>query len=94
MNVRSLCVSRVARDAGEPWLWWEYVDKMGEECKMKDRKFDTDCSEKVGFGFAVSKEQSNLRGPSPEAQWSCELRGALWVCQDWSKRRVLAGMHV
>lgn len=48
MNVRSLCVSRVARDVGEPWLWWEYVDKMGEECKMKDRKFDTDCSEKVG----------------------------------------------
>lgn len=49
MNVRSLCVSRVARDVGEPWLWWEYVDKMGEECKMKDRKFDTDCSEKVGL---------------------------------------------
>lgn len=47
MNVRSLCLSRVSRDVGEPWLWWEYVDKMGEECSMKERKFDTDCSEKV-----------------------------------------------
>jgi hypothetical protein len=53
MNVRSLCVSRVARDKGEPWLWWEYVDKMGDECKMKDRKFDTDCSEKVGNASGI-----------------------------------------
>jgi hypothetical protein len=45
----------VARDVGEPWLWWEYVDKMGEECKMKDRKFDTDCSEKVRLGLQPAR---------------------------------------
>lgn len=79
MNVRSLCVSRVARDVGEPWLWWEYVDKMGEECKMKDRKFDTDCSEKVGFGSAVGKEGSDLRG-HPEARMTRRLVLYLVAC--------------
>lgn len=47
MNVRSLCMARVARDQGEPWLWWEYVDRMGSQCSMKERKFTTDCSEAV-----------------------------------------------
>jgi hypothetical protein len=47
MNVRSLCFARVARDQGEPWLWWEYADKMGETCKMSDKSYNPECSEKV-----------------------------------------------
>jgi hypothetical protein len=64
MNVRSLCVSRVARDVGEPWLWWEYVDRMGDDCSMQERKFDTDCSEKVGacWGRRPAGGRPPLRG--------------------------------
>lgn len=64
MNVRSLCLSRVARDVGEPWLWWEYVDKMGDQCSMKDRKFDTDCSEKVS---SLAKDR----------RWTCCCNGQM-----------------
>lgn len=47
MNVRSLCFARVARDQGEPWLWWEYADKMGESCKMSNKSYTPECSEQV-----------------------------------------------
>jgi hypothetical protein len=53
MNVRSLCFARVARDQGEPWLWWEYADQMGQTCRMSDKTYNAECSEKVGSSFAL-----------------------------------------
>jgi hypothetical protein len=52
MNVRSLCFARVARERGEPWLWWEFVDKLGAECRMKDKLFTQECAQKVRAGAA------------------------------------------
>lgn len=47
MNLRSLCFARVARDRGEPWLWWEWVDKLGDECRMRDKLYTPECAQKV-----------------------------------------------
>ncbi|KAI8469825.1 MAG: hypothetical protein J3K34DRAFT_393772 [Monoraphidium minutum] len=47
MNVRSLCFERVARERGEPWLWWDFVDRLGDECPMKDKLYTAECAQKV-----------------------------------------------
>lgn len=47
MNVRSLCFGRVARKNDVGWLWWEYVDTLGQDCPMKDKKYTPSCSEDV-----------------------------------------------
>lgn len=53
MNLRSLCFARVARDHEEPWLWWEYADKLGDTCKMGDKTYTPECSEKVSTASPV-----------------------------------------
>lgn len=47
MNIRSLCFARVSRDRNEPWLWWEFVDRLGEDCRMKDKLYTAECAQKV-----------------------------------------------
>lgn len=46
-NIRQLCVFRLANSTGRPWVWWDYVTKFGDECTMKDKKYNKDCAEKV-----------------------------------------------
>jgi len=53
MNIRSLCFARVSRDRGEPWLWWEFVDKLGADCGMKDKVYTPECAQKVRAVWAV-----------------------------------------
>jgi hypothetical protein len=53
MNVRSLCFARVARDQGEPWLWWEYADQMGQTCTLSNKTYNAECSEKVQSSSAL-----------------------------------------
>jgi len=45
--MRSLCFSKVAKDKSKSWVWWDYVDKLGEDCPMRDKKYTTDCADKV-----------------------------------------------
>ncbi|WIA30662.1 hypothetical protein OEZ86_000736 [Tetradesmus obliquus] len=66
MNVRSLCFARVARDQGEPWLWWEYADKMGESCKMSNKSYTPECSEQV---FKSVVEGTKLAGDAGLKAW-------------------------
>jgi hypothetical protein len=47
MNMRSLCFSQAAKDKGKSWLWWDFVDKMGDDCPMRDKKYTPDCADKV-----------------------------------------------
>lgn len=49
MNIRSLCFARVARERGEPWLWWEFVDRLGDDCRMKDTLYTPECAQKVSL---------------------------------------------
>lgn len=66
MNIRSLCFARVARDRGEPWLWWDYVDRLGDDCRMKDGLYTTDCAQKVFDAVAGS----NIGGPEGRKLWA------------------------
>ena len=47
MNLRSLCFARVSRDRGEPWLWWEYADRVGDACRMKDGLYTEACAQQA-----------------------------------------------
>lgn len=47
MNLRSLCFSRIARDNSAPWLWWDFVDGLGDACAMRGRRYTAECAEGV-----------------------------------------------
>ena len=46
-NLRQLCVFKLANETGQPWHWWDYVTKFGDECSMDDRTYDEACAERV-----------------------------------------------
>jgi hypothetical protein len=48
MNLRSLCFAQVSRDRKEPWLWWDFVDRLGDDCRMADKLYTPECAQKVG----------------------------------------------
>jgi hypothetical protein len=42
LNLRQLCVHRVANESGHPWTWWDYKIR----CSMKE-KYSNACAEDV-----------------------------------------------
>lgn len=62
MNLRSLCFSRVARARNSSWLWWDFVDRLGDECRMADKKFTPECAQGV-FDAVVSSSSSSSSAP-------------------------------
>ncbi|GBF87811.1 vacuolar-sorting receptor-like protein [Raphidocelis subcapitata] len=65
MNIRSLCFAKVSKDRGEPWLWWQYADRFGEECRMNNGLYGPDCAQKVFDAVAGP----NVGGPEGRAAW-------------------------
>ena len=49
-NLRQLCVFKLANDSGQPWFWWDYVTRFGDQCSMDDKTYDEACAEKVRVG--------------------------------------------
>eukprot|EP00878_Enallax_costatus_P034447 GHUV01038194.1.p1 GENE.GHUV01038194.1~~GHUV01038194.1.p1 ORF type:complete len:492 (+),score=107.81 GHUV01038194.1:754-2229(+) len=66
MNVRSLCFARIARDIGEPGLWWEYADKIGNTCKISQKNYNPECAEKV---FKEVVTNTRLAGDTGMKAW-------------------------
>lgn len=69
MNLRSLCFARAARDRGEPWLWWEFADRLGEDCGMREQKYTEACAQKAFDAVAGA----NVGGPEGRAAWQACL---------------------
>lgn len=46
-NLRQVCVFRVANESRKPWVWWDYVTDFSIRCPMKEKKYTTECAEKV-----------------------------------------------
>mmetsp|Transcript_30581 Transcript_30581/g.76515 ORF Transcript_30581/g.76515 Transcript_30581/m.76515 type:complete len:721 (+) Transcript_30581:167-2329(+) len=46
-NLRQLCVFELAKASGKTWLWWDYVNRFAEECKMSDNMYNEACAERV-----------------------------------------------
>jgi hypothetical protein len=56
MNLRALCARRTAEERlGKGWLWWDYVDRLGLECPMRDGRYTPECAEKA-FRATVGAE--------------------------------------
>lgn len=32
---------------------WDFIDKLGDDCSMKDKKFTPECAQQVGTSFVV-----------------------------------------
>lgn len=47
MNMRQLCVHKLATKAGKPGLWWDYVTQVGELCPMATNNYTLECSDRV-----------------------------------------------
>lgn len=37
----------LAKASGKTWLWWDYVNRFAEECKMSDNMYNEACAERV-----------------------------------------------
>lgn len=59
-NIRQLCIFKLANDSNKPWVWWDYVTKFGEQCKMKDNKYNEECAEQV-FSEVNGDEWTSLQ---------------------------------
>mmetsp|Transcript_31740 Transcript_31740/g.53324 ORF Transcript_31740/g.53324 Transcript_31740/m.53324 type:complete len:713 (-) Transcript_31740:456-2594(-) len=46
-NLRQLCVFQTSNKTGSPFLWWDYVNKFSESCKMSEQQFNKACAERV-----------------------------------------------
>ena len=46
-NLRQLCVYKLGNDSHKPWVWWDYVTKFGEQCRMETKKYGAPCAEQV-----------------------------------------------
>ncbi len=44
MNLRSVCFHRVASARGQPWLWWDFVDRLGDMCSMQKQQYTPECA--------------------------------------------------
>ena len=59
----------MANDTGSPWLWWDYVSKFSETCKMDDVKFNAECAEPIISGIgARARQRERARGQADELQ--------------------------
>ncbi|MEW5305678.1 MAG: hypothetical protein WDW36_008204 [Sanguina aurantia] len=47
MNMRQLCIHKLATKAGRPGLWWDYVTQVGELCPMATNNYTAECSDRV-----------------------------------------------
>mmetsp|Transcript_14726 Transcript_14726/g.48293 ORF Transcript_14726/g.48293 Transcript_14726/m.48293 type:complete len:682 (-) Transcript_14726:864-2909(-) len=58
-NLRQLCFFREANATGQPWLWWDYVTKFGEQCTMEQQTYDEQCATRIlnSLGFIGEKLQ-------------------------------------
>lgn len=68
-NLRQLCVFQAANRTGRPLLWWDYVSKLTDQCKMADNKFpterDAECAEAViaAIGLSVDTVRTCMGSP-------------------------------
>ncbi|KAK9804195.1 hypothetical protein WJX72_000406 [[Myrmecia] bisecta] len=46
-NLRQLCVFKLGNDSAMPWVWWDYVTKFADECKMSENHYNEECAERV-----------------------------------------------
>ena len=54
-NRRQICIYKQANASGEPWFWWDFVQKFDEECSMTKSTYDEECSERAFLDVGGSK---------------------------------------
>ncbi|KAJ4772033.1 Vacuolar-sorting receptor 1 [Rhynchospora pubera] len=66
-NLRQVCVSKVANESGKPWVWWDYVTDFAIRCPMKEKKYTTECAEKVIKSLGLNLKKINECIGDPDA---------------------------
>ena len=54
-NRRQICIYKQANASGEPWVWWDFVQKFDEECSMTKQSYDKECSERAFLDVGGAK---------------------------------------
>ena len=54
-NRRQICIYKQANASGEPWVWWDFVQKFDEECSMTKQSYDEECSERAFLDVGGAK---------------------------------------
>lgn len=45
-NKRQMCISKLAKEKQEPWLWWQFTAGYSQHCTMANGKFgDSTCAD-------------------------------------------------
>eukprot|EP00270_Netrium_digitus_P006016 TRINITY_DN1813_c0_g1_i3.p1 TRINITY_DN1813_c0_g1~~TRINITY_DN1813_c0_g1_i3.p1 ORF type:complete len:606 (+),score=130.28 TRINITY_DN1813_c0_g1_i3:60-1820(+) len=69
-NLRQLCAFRVAKEKGQPWLWWNYVTDFRLRCKMSLKNYNQDCAESVmsSLGLELRKVHDCVGDPTRDEE--------------------------
>ncbi|KAF3327362.1 vacuolar-sorting receptor 1-like protein [Carex littledalei] len=66
-NLRQVCVFRVANESKKAWVWWDYVTDFAIRCPMKEKKYTTECAEKVIKSLGLDLKKINECIGDPDA---------------------------
>lgn len=66
-NLRQICLFKVAKESGRPWLWWDYVTDFPIRCPMKEKKYNKECADKVIQSLGMDVSQIDKCIGDPEA---------------------------
>eukprot|EP00270_Netrium_digitus_P020198 TRINITY_DN8230_c0_g1_i1.p1 TRINITY_DN8230_c0_g1~~TRINITY_DN8230_c0_g1_i1.p1 ORF type:complete len:646 (+),score=135.92 TRINITY_DN8230_c0_g1_i1:41-1939(+) len=69
-NLRELCVFKMANESSKPWIWWDYVTDFKLRCKMSEKSYNQECSEKVmtSLGVDIRKVRDCVGDPTRDAE--------------------------
>ncbi|XP_044948450.1 vacuolar-sorting receptor 1-like [Hordeum vulgare subsp. vulgare] len=66
-NLYQICVFKVAKKTGKPWLWWDYVTHFATTCPMKKKMYPHECASRVIRSLGLSQKAVDMCVGDPDA---------------------------
>ncbi|XP_020157902.1 vacuolar-sorting receptor 1 isoform X2 [Aegilops tauschii subsp. strangulata] len=66
-NLYQICVFKVAKKTGKPWLWWDYVTHFAIMCPMKKKMYTHECASGVIRSLGLSQKAVDMCVGDPHA---------------------------
>ncbi|KAF7056867.1 hypothetical protein CFC21_064239 [Triticum aestivum] len=66
-KLHQLCVFKVAKRTGKPWLWWDYVTHFAIRCSMKEMNYSKRCADRVIESLGLNQKEVDMCVGDPSA---------------------------
>ncbi|XP_044378699.1 vacuolar-sorting receptor 1-like [Triticum aestivum] len=65
-NLYQICVFKVSKKTGKPWLWWDYVTHFSIMCPMKKKMYTHECASGVIRSLGLSQKAVEMCVGDPD----------------------------